>query len=266
MVNLKKLREFLRCNVLNVFPSVIQSIGVSPIFANIRLTQRCSSRCQSCAHWLNPETSELTTEQWKNILEALRRAGYIGVSFTGGDIFSRPDWHELLAFSLNQGLNVNFTTNGLLLDEDAAKTLKNLAVSSILISLDDLTENFDEIRGVKDGAQKAMAAIELLKKYRNPATSLGIAVTVMKNNVSAFQEVVQYGLKNNLAIRIYPIHFTHYFFNVNFAIQQYRLSDQERQTLRQTLKQMMGLRASHKELMPKLAHLMWVYDYRSCVF
>ena len=75
----------------------------------------CNQKCLHCyaAGQTLGETPELTTDQWRELLEKLRRANIPQVTFTGGEPTLRPDLPELVEAA--QWFVTRLNTNGRLL-------------------------------------------------------------------------------------------------------------------------------------------------------
>src|SRR5260370_37860499 len=60
------------------------NIHVRPLVAELFLTENCNLRCISCACWLENTKGELTTQEWKDVIDQLVRLRIIKANFTGG--------------------------------------------------------------------------------------------------------------------------------------------------------------------------------------
>ncbi|MCL4395320.1 MAG: radical SAM protein [Chloroflexi bacterium] len=92
---------------------MLDRIGYSPLTANLRLTQRCSGKCLSCNFSSRQDAPELSTAEWKKVIQSLKAGGLLHLNFTGGDIFLRKDLYELLHYAIQLGFQVKCAVNGL---------------------------------------------------------------------------------------------------------------------------------------------------------
>ena len=104
----------------------------------------CNQKCLHCYAAGQPmgETPELTTAQWKTVLETLRAAGVPQVTFTGGEPTLRPDLVELVDAA--QWFVTRLNTNGRLLTPALCKALYDASLDSVQITLysaDEATHN-----------------------------------------------------------------------------------------------------------------------------
>lgn len=92
---------------------------------HLELTYRCNFRCAHCYNTTHGGgTSELSTEQWKSILDQLAEMGCWLVTFTGGEAFVRKDIIEILRYACQKGFSIILNTNGSLIDEKIIEHLK----------------------------------------------------------------------------------------------------------------------------------------------
>lgn len=123
------------------------------------LTRTCNLKCVHCytdsAAVKYPD--ELTTEQAKAVLDDLAEFQVPGVLFSGGEPLIRPDLFELAAYARAKDLHVVLSTNGTLIDREAAQKLKDHQFAYVGISLDSATpEVHDSFRGVAGAFEHTM--------------------------------------------------------------------------------------------------------------
>lgn len=105
---------------------------------HVEVTYRCNFRCPHCYNTTHGGgTSELTTKEWKSVLDQLGELGCWLVTFTGGEAFVRKDILELLHYACEKGFSININTNGSLIDEKTVEFLESLRpfIQSIDISI-----------------------------------------------------------------------------------------------------------------------------------
>jgi len=77
----------------------------APLRVDLALTFRCQNNCVHCYAGGPHETSELTTEQWKEVIDRLHQIGVFILTFTGGEPTLREDLPELLLYGQNKGIS-----------------------------------------------------------------------------------------------------------------------------------------------------------------
>ena len=129
-------------------------------------TPRCNLRCLHCyaASDSTRQDTELTTKQAKKLLSDIVEVNAPVVLFSGGEPMLRPDLFELMAEAKRLGLRTVISTNGTLIDESAAKKLKDSDINYVGISIDGDEEFHDKFRRKEGSFAAAMAAYENCRK------------------------------------------------------------------------------------------------------
>lgn len=160
--------------------------------AKIKLSWRCNLRCQVCRLWRKPaelrETRDaLSAERVEDLLSELTERGLRKIHFSGGEVLLLEHFPRLVRFARRLGLQVNFTTNGTLLDKDLARFVVEQRVHSVIVSIDSGKERqHDQMRGVAGAWKKSWRGIEYLrerreKKGRGP--TIGVNTIVTRKNI-----------------------------------------------------------------------------------
>ena len=146
------------------------------------ITRRCNLKCVHCyAHAKDQAFSdELTTDEGKVLIDDLANFGVPVILFSGGEPLARKDLAELAHYAVEKGLRAVISTNGTLITPEKARTLKEIGLSYVGISLDGMEDINDRFRGVK-GAYKA--ALDGVKNCQNAGIKVGLRFTVNKFNV-----------------------------------------------------------------------------------
>ncbi|MDI6841163.1 MAG: radical SAM protein [bacterium] len=172
-------------NKAEVFTSFVKKVydNLIPFEVLLELTYRCNLKCIHC--WVGePPGEELTTEEWKNILNQLADAGTFSISFTGGEPFLRDDWLELSLYAKKLHFAISFLTNGTLITPAIAKALKDVNPVNVEVSLHGATpETHDQITQVKGSFKKVINAIHYLREEK-----IHVVASTRIMNVN-FQEV-----------------------------------------------------------------------------
>ena len=147
------------------------------------VTRRCNLRCVHCYAQSKDidYKDELTTEQGKELIDDLAEFGSPVVLFSGGEPLMRKDLPELAEYAISKGLRAVISTNGTLIDEEMAKTLKKIGLSYVGISIDGMRETNDKFRGMKGAFDAAMAG---LRNCQREGIKVGLRFTINKQNVA----------------------------------------------------------------------------------
>lgn len=94
----------------------------------------CNQQCVHCyaAGQVHADEKELSTEEWKKILDHLREVGVPQVTFTGGEPTMREDLVELIDHA--RWFVTRLNTNGIKLTADYCRQLKDASLDSMQIT------------------------------------------------------------------------------------------------------------------------------------
>jgi 12,18-didecarboxysiroheme deacetylase len=154
------------------------------------VTRRCNLKCVHCyAHAKNKHfNNELTTDQGKELINDLADFGSPVMLFSGGEPLVRKDLPQLAAYAVEKGMRAVISTNGTLITPTMARTLKEIGLSYVGISLDGMQEINDRFRGV-NGAFRS--ALEGIKNSQDAGIKVGLRFTINKFNVDEIPKIFQ---------------------------------------------------------------------------
>jgi len=94
----------------------------------------CNQKCVHCyaADQIHAEEEEISTEEWKKILDKCREAGIPQVTFTGGEPTMRDDLIELIAYA--RWFISRLNTNGIKLTPEYCRELHKAELDSVQIT------------------------------------------------------------------------------------------------------------------------------------
>lgn len=152
------------------------------------ITRRCNLKCVHCyAHAKNiPFDNELSTHEGKTLIDDLAGFGVPVILFSGGEPLVRKDLPELADYAVKKGMRAVISTNGTLITAQTARTLKDIGLSYVGISLDGMEEINDRFRGVKGAFRSALKGIENCKKA---GIKVGLRFTINKSNAGQIPEI-----------------------------------------------------------------------------
>ena len=187
------LSQFNEDSVMNVlmqieakrFEHPYQCSGEDEKLAYIYLTNNCNQRCRHCYMYAGDITiNEVNSSKWIKVLDLLKSNGYVGVTFTGGEITVYPGFDELIKHAHRIGLSVTVLSNGLLWTDNLIKELHEY-IDEIQISIDGYDdESYFSVRQ-SHGFDKALASVKEFSKY---GTRVSIAVTPLFDGLDRFIE------------------------------------------------------------------------------
>jgi radical SAM protein with 4Fe4S-binding SPASM domain len=148
----------------------------SPIMGQLELTYRCQFDCVHCyCKGSEDKNKELTTTQWKKILDKIQRAGCFWLGFTGGDPLVRRDFLDIYSYAREKGFLVTILTNGYGLTKKILDRFAQSPPYSLEITVNGITRKTFESVTMSDGSYACvMANIRKLK-------AMGILVYIKSN-------------------------------------------------------------------------------------
>jgi radical SAM protein with 4Fe4S-binding SPASM domain len=157
-----------------------------PVQAVLELTYRCNLHCVHC-YVDRIENDELTTVEWKDVIDQLKAAGTMYLLFTGGEIALRPDLLDIAFYARRNGFMPGFLTNGTMLTHATCQALAELKPFSLGLSLYGATAaTHESVTGVLGSFEKTIAGIRML-------TATGLVPTVqtlvMKCNLAELEQI-----------------------------------------------------------------------------
>jgi len=146
------------------------------------MTQRCNLKCVHC--YARSEDisydNELTHDQAIAMMDDLADFGVPVLLFSGGEPLVHPRLVEYAQYAVSKGMRAVISTNGTLITREKARTLKEIGLSYVGISLDGLASTHDRFRGVPGSFDRAMAAID---HCQAAGIKVGLRFTINKRNV-----------------------------------------------------------------------------------
>jgi MoaA/NifB/PqqE/SkfB family radical SAM enzyme len=101
-------------------------------------TKACNLRCIHCYYTAKaqPDPDELTAIEAKAMIDDLAAFGVPVLLFSGGEPLLRNDLFQLGIYAVQRGLRTVISTNGTLIDRNAADRIKEAGFSYVGISID----------------------------------------------------------------------------------------------------------------------------------
>ena len=163
--------------------------------------------CRHCysAEFRNIE-NELTCEEVIKIIRDLAELNVFEIFFDGGESLLRHDFIKICNYASEIGIDVSFSTNGLLITENIADQLINAHIHKVQVSLDGATASpHDNFRRRPGSFEKAISSMEILQTRK---IDIIVACTISKYNCQELNNLInlciKLGVKELVFIR--PIH------------------------------------------------------------
>lgn len=165
------------------------------IHANLQITYRCNFKCKICDFWktTHDAAAELTLDDFRVIGRKLNQLGSLIISLAGGEPLIREDLPDIITILNESNHFPILITNGWFVDEDRAKAILNAGLQEISVSVDYADpDRHDEQRGQKGSWQKAIRALEILKKNRpGKRNRIHMISVLMDDNLDEIEKLIK---------------------------------------------------------------------------
>ncbi len=172
------------------------------------VTRRCNLECSHC--YLPATTrkdspafsssDELTTQEAFQLIDRIAFVNpEVMLILSGGEPLLREDIFELATYASDKGMMVVLGSNGLLMNDAAARMMRRSGVSGISISLDSVNpENHDAVRSHTGAWERAVSAIKICGQE---GVSVQINTVVTAKNHDELPELIAYA--RELGAKVY---------------------------------------------------------------
>ena len=163
----------------------------------LSVTFKCNSRCKTCNVY-RKKCDEFSLAEWQKVFRNLGK-DLFWVTISGGEPFLRNDLLDLVCSLYDHCLPsiINIPTNGIL-KETIPKIVNQITIHCkktqivINLSIDEIEDKHDAIRGVQRNYAKAMETFTALKDLDTPNLSIGIHTVISKFNITRIPEIYQH--------------------------------------------------------------------------
>ncbi|MFQ3786256.1 pyrroloquinoline quinone biosynthesis protein PqqE [Halomonas sp. A29] len=165
--------------------------GGKPIWVLLELTYQCPLKCVFCSNPVDFDrfrNDELSTEEWKRVIQDARKLGAMQIGFSGGEPTLRKDLEELVEEADGLGYYTNLITSGIGLTAKRLRALKKAGLKHIQLgfqSSDPATAN--KLAGAECFDKKLAIAREI--KAQGFPMVLNVPIT--RHNIRQVPEIIE---------------------------------------------------------------------------
>jgi radical SAM protein with 4Fe4S-binding SPASM domain len=153
----------------------------APYRMDLALTYRCNLDCAHCYNARPRNYPELSTDEWKKVIDRLWAAAIPHVVFTGGEPILREDLPELIAYAEKTGMVTGLNTNGTrLADRALLDRLIEAGLDHVQITLESHDPRIHESMVRREGAWTQ--TVEGLRNVVNSKLYMMTNTTLLSNN------------------------------------------------------------------------------------
>ena len=163
----------------------------APLRMDLALTFKCQNDCIHCYAGGSHETAELSTEQWKKVIDKLQDIGIFIITFTGGEPTLREDLPELLKYAQDKGIVTGLITNGRRLSDMAyVKNLEKAGLDFVQVTLESRRPAVhDKMTGAEGSWTETVQGI---KNAQSTQIYVSTNTTLSKYNASDFPDTIEF--------------------------------------------------------------------------
>lgn len=169
----------------------------TPVAILFELTSRCSLNCKMCyVHNLDTneaKKAELSTDQWKRIMDEAFDCGMLFGTLSGGECMIRDDFKELYLHLFMKGIRITVLTNATLIDDGMVDFFHHYPPMSVQVSI--YGSNDESYEKVTE--KRLFHVVESnLFKMKNAGMKVDIAVTPSKYMTEDFKNILYFCKEN----------------------------------------------------------------------
>lgn len=167
------------------------------------LTGKCNLRCRHC-YSAAADAEEMSPTEATLFLSRLSAIETPALLLSGGEPLAHPRFFDYLGTARAYGLRVSLSTNGTLIDRDAARRIAASGVSYAGVSFDGVGDVHDDFRGVKGAFARALAGVGFLKEEN---CRVGMRVTLAGRVLAGLDDIFALAEETRVS-RVCFYHFT----------------------------------------------------------
>lgn len=166
------------------------------------VTSLCNMKCAHCLYYPSLEHKlerDISTEEVASIVEQMRVDGTIDqVWLSGGEPLLRPDILQIVGFISDAGMKPSVSTNGYLVSEKMATSLKSNGVDYVHLSVDGVNaQQHDNFRNKKGAFDHVLSAADNLLDV---GIVVGATCIVTWNNIDDMERLVCLSLAHKIKV------------------------------------------------------------------
>ena len=157
-----------------------------PLSVQLDVTYRCNERCVHC--YLDHEDhGEMSTAEIKGLLDQLAEAGVFFLVFSGGEVFMRMDFFELVEYARSRMFCVKIKTNAFMIREEDADRLARLNIDAVQVSI---YSHRPEVHAAVTQLPRSLErSIQGIRRLRSRGVKVIIANVLMRRNLADYAGV-----------------------------------------------------------------------------
>ncbi len=168
-----------------------------PISSSIELTERCNFACVHCyinqpAADMKAKAQELSTDEWKAVLDHMAEAGCLFLLITGGEPLVRADFEEIFIHARQKGMLVTVFTNASMLSPEHVDLFDRWSLHSLEVTLYGATEaTYERVTGQAGSFERCLRGIKLALAKGVKISLKTVLLTVNQHELNAMKVLTE---------------------------------------------------------------------------
>jgi len=162
----------------------------------------CNLKCRHCCiENMRYDAPSLTIEHVRNLAAQADELGIAQMNLAGGEPLMFKEFDELIEAIDPQKFYIGLDTNGLLINEERARHLKQIGVDKVKISIDSIDEEEHNYMRNAKVYKKAIEAISIARKAGLHAIINTVATGINIRN-GQMEKLAKFGQENDIDINV----------------------------------------------------------------
>jgi radical SAM protein with 4Fe4S-binding SPASM domain len=159
-----------------------------PLSVQLDVTYRCNERCIHC-YLDHDDHGEMTTAEICDVLDQLADAGVFFLTLSGGEVFMRQDFFDIVEYARSLMFSVKIKTNAFMIGEEEARRLQELMVQDVQVSIYSHRAEVHDAITLLPGSLKR--TVEGIRRLRFHGVKVVVANVLMTPNLNDYSGVIQ---------------------------------------------------------------------------
>jgi radical SAM protein with 4Fe4S-binding SPASM domain len=172
-----------------------------PLSVHLDVTYRCNERCVHC-YLDHDDHGEMTTAEIRGLLDQLADAGVFFLVLSGGEVFMRGDFLDIVEYARSLAFCVKVKTNAYMVRDTEARRLRDLAVQEVQVSIYSHRPEVHDAITLLPGSLKR--SIDGIRRLRAQGVKVVIADVLMMQNIGDYPGVRELARELGAAFTIDP--------------------------------------------------------------
>jgi len=193
-----------------------------PISCGLYITNNCNFKCSFCNIWRSSAKETLTFDKAKELVDRVSELGCFYFSISGGEPLLVDYIFDFIDYVKKSKIKyLHMVTNGYLLDADKARKLGSCGIDEISISIDGHRDIHDYQRGMVGAYDRAINAIEHVKRFA-PKVKIVLNAVIFPENIFECLHAIELAHKFDIYAKVQPLNQHPLFNRDDYAITKAR--------------------------------------------